>query len=80
MHVSLALVKLYLVASAGHLAASFHVSKCMGTKSDVLLVLENSFGTPSNIIPHYAVDDSGVNAIPAPGSQVKPEHFLSPLK
>ena len=77
VRVRLGPVKLNLVAGADHLAALFKASKCMSTKSGVLLALENIFGTPSNVIPHYAADDSGVNAIPAPGSQVKPEHRLN---
>ena len=42
----------------------------MSTKSGVLVALENIFGTPSD-------DDSGVLAIPAEKSKVKPEHRLN---
>ncbi len=77
MRVKLGPVKLYLVAGADHLAALFRVSKYMSTKAGVLVALENIFGTPSEAIPFYAADDSGVNPIPAPKSQVKPEHRLN---
>ena len=70
-------VKMYFVVGADHLAALFKASKGMSTKAGVLKALENMFGTPSDVIPFYAADDSGVNSIPAPGSRVKPEHRLN---
>ncbi|MCJ1463451.1 hypothetical protein MMC07_002058 [Pseudocyphellaria aurata] len=52
----------------------------MSTKSGVLLALENIFGTPPDVIPFYAADDSGVNVVPLPGSTVKAEHRLNYLQ
>ena len=49
----------------------------MSTKSGVLIALENIFGTPSDVIPFYAADDSGVNSTPSPESRVKSEHRLN---
>ena len=77
VRVRLGPVKLYLVAGAEQLATLFKASKCMSTKSGVLIALENIFGTPSDVIPFYSADDSGVNSVPSLGSQVRPEHRLN---
>ena len=77
VRVRLGPMKLYLVSSADHFTSLFKASRCMSTKSGVLLALENIFGTPSNVIPFYAADDSGVNVAPLPGSKVKAEHRLN---
>lgn len=76
VHVKFGRLELYIEAGADHLAALFQVSKCMSTESGVLLAPENIFSPLPNITPHHAVDDSGVNAISAPGSQVPPEYCL----
>lgn len=55
-------------------------SRCMNTKGAVLLALENMFGTPSDVIPFYAADKSGVNSAPLPGSRVQPEHRITYLQ
>ena len=57
----------------------FHskASRNMNTKAAVLLSLENLFGTPANVIPFYAADNSGVTSTPLPGSRVKPEHRIT---
>lgn len=77
VRVKLGPAKLYLVAGADQLAALFKASKNLSTKSGVLLALENIFGTPSDVIPFYSADDSGIKSVPAPGSKVKPEHRLN---
>lgn len=77
VRVRLGPMKLYLVSSADHFTSLFKASRSMSTKSGVLLALENIFGTPSNVIPFYAADDSGVNVAPLPGSKVKAEHRLN---
>ena len=38
--------------------------------------MKNIFGTPSDVIPFYMVDDSSVNPNHLPGSKVKPENRL----
>lgn len=75
-------LKLYLVSGADNYLALFSskASRCMNTKAAVLLALENLFGTPSNIIPFYAADNSGVNSTPVPWSRVKPEHRITYLQ
>ena len=53
----------------------------MNTKAAVLLALENMFGTPSDVIPFYREDNSGVNAAPLRGSRVQqPEHRITYLQ
>lgn len=73
---------MYLVSGADHYVALFNTkaSRCMNTKAAVLLSLENLFGTPANIIPFYAADNSGVASTPLPGSTVKPEHRITFLQ
>ena len=75
-------LKMYLVSGADHYLALFSskASRCMNTKAAVLLALENLFGTPSNVIPFYAADNSGVNSTPVPWSRVKPEHRITYLQ
>ncbi|KAL2045340.1 hypothetical protein N7G274_002423 [Stereocaulon virgatum] len=74
--------KMYLVSGADHYMTLFSnkASRCMNTKGAVLLALENMFGTPSNVIPFYAADKSGVNSTPLPGSGVQPEHRITYLQ
>ena len=71
--------KMYLVSGADHYVTLFNnkASRSMNTKAAVLLALENLFGTPANVIPFYAADDSGVNSTPLPGSRVRPEHRIT---
>lgn len=77
VHVGLGPVGIYLVSGADHFTSLFKATRCMSTKSGVLLALENMFGTPSDVIPFYAADDSGANILPLPGSKVKPEHRIN---
>ncbi|MCJ1391521.1 hypothetical protein MMC18_004385 [Xylographa bjoerkii] len=72
-------LKIYLVSGADHYETLFgsKASRCMNTKASVLLALRNLFGTPANVIPYYAGDNSGVNSTPLPGSRVKPEHRIT---
>ena len=73
---------MYLVSGADQYLTLFgnKASRCMNTKAAVLLALENLFGTPHNVIPFYAADNSGVNSTPSPGSRVKPEHRITYLQ
>lgn len=73
---------MYLVSGADHYMTLFNkkASRCMNTKSAVLLALENMFGTPSDVIPFYDADNSGVNSTPLPGSRVQPEHRITYLQ
>lgn len=75
-------MKMYLVSGADHYVTLFNnkASRCMNTKAAVLLALENMFGTPSDVIPFYAADKSGVNSAPLPGSNVRPEHRITYLQ
>lgn len=75
-------LKMYLVSGADHYMTLFNnkASRCMNTKAAVLLALENLFGTPSDVIPFYAADKSGVNSTPLPGSTVQPEHRITYLQ
>jgi len=70
---------MYLVSGADQYVSLFNnkASRCLNTKGAVLLALKNLFGTPVNVIPFYAADNSGVNSIPLPGSRVKPEHRIT---
>ena len=52
----------------------------MNTKAAVLFSLKTLFGTPANVIPFYAADNSGVNSTPLPGSRVKPQHRITYLQ
>ncbi len=73
---------MYLVSGANHYMMLFNnkASRCTNTKGAVLLALENMFGTPSDVIPFYAADNSGVNSTPLPGSRVQPEHRITYLQ
>lgn len=77
VHVQLGPISIYLVSGADYFTSLFKASRCMSTKAGVLLALENIFGTPSDVIPFYAADNSGVNIIPLSGSNVRPEHRLN---
>ena len=70
---------MYLVSGAQHNVSllSNKASRAMNTNGVVLLALENLYGTPHDVIPFYAADDSGINATPLPGSKVKPEHRIN---
>ena len=70
---------MYLVSAADHYTTLFNnkASRSMGTKAGVILALKNLFGTPTDVIPFYAADNSGVNVVPLPGSNVKPEHRVT---
>ena len=74
--------KMYLVSGADHYVTLFNnkASRCLNTKGAVLLALENLFGTPANVIPFYAVDNSGVNYTSISGSRVRPEHRITYLQ
>ena len=65
-----------LVSGADHCIALFNskASRYMNSKAAVLLSL--LFGTPANVIPFYAADNSGVASTPLPESRVKPEHRI----
>lgn len=79
MRVRLGPFKMILVPGADQNALLFNnkASRTLSTKGAVLLALKNLFGTPANVIPFYAADNSGVNATPRPGSRVKPEHRIT---
>lgn len=77
--VQLGSFKMYLVSAADHYTTLFNnkASRSMGTKAGVLLALKNLFGTPTHVIPFYVADNSGVNAVPLPGSNVRTEHRVT---
>lgn len=79
VYVQLGSFKMYLVSAADHYTTLFNnkASRSMGTKAGVLLALKNLFGTPTHVIPFYAADNSGVNAVPLPGSNVRTEHRVT---
>jgi hypothetical protein len=70
---------MFLVSGADQYIGLFNnkASRSLNTKGAVLLALKNLFGTPANVIPFYAADDSGVNSTPLPGSRVKAEHRIT---
>ncbi|KAL9015329.1 MAG: hypothetical protein Q9173_000057 [Seirophora scorigena] len=77
VRVRLGPVKFYLVAGAEHIAVLFKASKGLSPRFGVLLSLENLFGTPSDVIPFYKMDNSGTNTVPNPESNVRPADRLN---
>ena len=51
-------------------------TKALTTKANILMALENMFGTPAHVIPAYVNDDSGPGLNPHPGSNVKPNNRI----
>lgn len=80
LRIRLGPMKLCMVAKADHVAAFFKASKDLSPKFGVLLSLENIFGTPSDVIPYYKMDNSGTCPVPNVGSNVKPEYRLNYLQ
>lgn len=73
---------MHLVSGADHYVTIFNnqASRHMNTKAAVLMSLKNLFGTPANVIPFYAADNSGTTSTPLAGSRVKPEHRITYLQ
>ena len=68
--------ELYLVSGSQYLKLVWKESKCLSSKVQVLIGVGTLFGTSKNVLDFYESDDSGVNHLPHPKSNIQPENRI----
>ncbi|MCJ1468018.1 hypothetical protein MMC07_006644 [Pseudocyphellaria aurata] len=69
-------IKLYVVGSPDHTNALFKTTPAITSNIGVVMSMKYMFGTPAEVFPLYARDDSGPFATPLAGSHVLPENRI----
>ena len=73
-------IELYLILGTQHLRLLWKESQFLSSKVQVLIGVGTLFGTSKHALEFYESDDSGVNQLPHPKSNVQPEnriHYLT---
>lgn len=69
-------MRLYLVGDPDHVNTLFKPTPAMSSNLALTIAMRNVLGTPDQVLPLYAEDDSGQLVRPMPGSQVLPENRI----
>lgn len=67
---------MYFVGSPSHINSLFKTTPAISSNMAIVIGMKNVFGTPKDVLPLYAEDDSGQLATPVLGSHVLPENRM----
>ncbi|MCJ1468680.1 hypothetical protein MMC07_007309 [Pseudocyphellaria aurata] len=69
-------IKMYFVGSPDHTNALFRTTQAISSNGGVVTAMKYMFGTPAEVLPLYAGDNSGPLTAPIAGSHVLPENRI----